>query len=100
MNDPLKGRFYPQQLRTAPNASDPNFIFEIESVLKQRKVRGALQYFVKFLYYPPKFNKWIPAENITIDNSSPGKCYKTFTSPCCLKRKLIFLQDISLPNKY
>jgi len=51
-NSPVHQQFYRQQLRIA---SDPSLIhFEIEKVLKTRKVRGKKQLFVKYLHYPGK----------------------------------------------
>lgn len=48
----VKGQFYEKQLRLAPNADDPDFIFEIETVEKKKKVKGVEHLFVKYLYYP------------------------------------------------
>jgi hypothetical protein len=50
----IKGNFYAKQLRLAPNGDDPDFVFEVEAILKKRKVRGVEQILVKYLYYPGK----------------------------------------------
>ena len=50
----VKGNFYAKQLRLAPNGDDPDFTFEVEKVIKRRKVRGVDEIFVKYLYYPGK----------------------------------------------
>ena len=50
----VKGHFYAKQLRLAPNADDPEFVFEVETVIKKRKVRGVEEILVKYLYYPGK----------------------------------------------
>jgi hypothetical protein len=48
----VKGNFYVKQLRLAPNGDDPDFVFEVETVLKRRRVRGVEEILVKYLYYP------------------------------------------------
>ena len=50
----IKGNFYAKQLRLAPNGDDPDFVFEVEAILKKRKVRGVEEILVKYLYYPGK----------------------------------------------
>ena len=54
LGDEVKGNFYAKQLRLAPNGDDPDFTFEVEKVLKKRKVRGVEEILVKYLYYPGK----------------------------------------------
>lgn len=68
MGADLKGQVYGAQLRIAPNGDDPDFVFEIEKVLKTKKVKGKDFVLVKYLYYPDKFNQWIPKTNIVINN--------------------------------
>ena len=52
MNTEVKGKFYEKQLRLAPNATDEDFIFEIEKVEKRKIVKKKEFLFVKYLYYP------------------------------------------------
>jgi hypothetical protein len=62
--DPVPGFYYSAQLEKAP---DPNYkqdFFEVEKILAKKTVKKAKFYFVKFLYYPSKFNQWIPAKNL------------------------------------
>ena len=33
-------------------------------ILKERKIKGKKEYFVKYLYYPKKFCQWVPEENL------------------------------------
>ena len=33
----VKGNFYAKQLRLAPNGDDPDFVFEVEKVIKKEK---------------------------------------------------------------
>jgi hypothetical protein len=52
MSTVVKGRFYSQQLRIAPDPTDKDFVFEIEAVEKKKTVKGELYVYVKYLYYP------------------------------------------------
>ena len=56
-NDSIKGTFYESELQKV--SVDPNKSFQIESILKTRKRRGVKEYFVKWMYYPKKFNSWV-----------------------------------------
>jgi len=56
----LIGGFYAHEL-TPVNSN----IFKVEKVIKQRKVRGQLQYFVKWKGYDNTHNSWIEAADIT-----------------------------------
>ncbi len=69
----IKGNFYAKQLRLAPNGDDPDFVFEVEAILKTRKVRGVEQILVKYLYYPGK--------NITFETLLSKSDYVTFFHP-------------------
>jgi hypothetical protein len=63
LNDNLPGFYYGEQLEKAP---DPNYkvdFFEVEKILAKKTVNKKKMYFVKFLYYPSKFNQWIPETN-------------------------------------
>ena len=56
--DPITGTFYQQELEKV--LVDPDKTFQIEKVLKTRKRKGhKKEYFVKWLYYPKKFNSWV-----------------------------------------
>jgi hypothetical protein len=57
-SEPIKGRFYNEELQLAKKPTENDY-FQIEKVIKTRKVKGKKQYFVKWLGYPPKFNSWI-----------------------------------------
>jgi len=65
---PVAGKFYYKQLLKSPPPAETEYFF-IEKILKSRKVKGKTQYLVKYLYYPQKFNKWIPAENLVTSDS-------------------------------
>lgn len=62
MNDLVKGYFYEEQLLKSP-IPKPNDLFEVEKVLNTKTVRGKKYFLVKYLYYPNKFNQYIPEEN-------------------------------------
>jgi len=36
-----------------------NDLFIIEKVIKTRKIKGVLNYFVKFKNFPRSYNKWV-----------------------------------------
>lgn len=62
MKDNVPGFFYKEQLvKTVPVKN--GHLFEVEEVLKTKTVKKKKWYFVKFLFYPSKFNLWIPEEN-------------------------------------
>ena len=52
-------------LLPAEKPSDNN-LFEIEKIVTQRynKKIKKKEYLVKWMYYPPKFNQWILAEDL------------------------------------
>lgn len=63
MKDKIPGHFYKEQLTKAPKPNYQKDFFFIEKVLGEKKVRGKIYYLVKYLYYPAKFNEYVPAEN-------------------------------------
>lgn len=43
---------------------DPaHVVYEIEHVIRSEKRKNKTWHYVKFLFYPEKFNEWIPDEN-------------------------------------
>lgn len=65
MGEPLKGFFYREQLTKVSKTFNPEtHLFEVEKVLRKKQNKGKTYYFVKFAFYPSKFNLWLPAENI------------------------------------
>jgi hypothetical protein len=65
MKDPVAGRFYLEQLVKSPKPDYQTDFFAVEKILKTKKYRGKTYYLVKYLYYPDKFNQYIPQENLT-----------------------------------
>lgn len=57
----LQGVFYEQELQKVQKEDD---IYHVEQILKKRKVRRKVEYFVKWRGYPDKFNSWIPASAV------------------------------------
>ena len=51
------GFFYEQELQQVFLDGDP--FFKIEKIIKKRKKRGRLEYFVKFKNWPKKYNTWV-----------------------------------------
>jgi len=62
--DPLKGTFYAQELQRVRINTDT--IYSIDTIVKTRRKKGKIQYFVKWVGFPEKFNSWINKENVTV----------------------------------
>lgn len=58
MNDSVPGYYYESQLTKSPPPA-PSDYFQIEKVLKEKTVKGKKFYFVKYLFYGPKFSQWV-----------------------------------------
>lgn len=65
MKDNLAGHFYKEQLTKTTLPKDDH-LFEVEEVLKTKTVKKKKWFLCKFLFYPSKFNLWIPQENLEI----------------------------------
>jgi hypothetical protein len=65
MKDDLPGFFYAEQL-TKASYSMGDHLFEVEEVLKTKVVKKKKWLLCKFMFYPAKFNQWIPEENIEV----------------------------------
>ena len=57
----LKGTFYEKELQ---NVIKPDDVYEVEKILKKRGRGRNVQYLVKWLGYPNKFNSWVSASEI------------------------------------
>jgi hypothetical protein len=51
----VEGKFYEPELQRVIKIDDT---YKVETVLKTRKRAGRLEYYVKWLGYPAKFNSW------------------------------------------
>ena len=68
MKDKVQGHYYFEQLTKAPAPNYKTDFFLVEKILGSKTVRGKKFYLVKFLYYPSKFNPYIPEENLKFGN--------------------------------
>ena len=57
--DSIKGRFYEPEIQKVIKRDDEQF--DVEKILKTRKRAGKIEYYVKWLGYPSKFNSWTDA---------------------------------------
>ena len=57
----LKGTFSEKELQKVIKSND---VYEVEKILKKRGRGNNVQYLVKWLGYPSKFNSWVPASEI------------------------------------
>jgi len=62
MKDKVPGQFYKEQLTKSPAPKSSDYFF-VEKVLGSKKIKGKLHYLVKYLYYPDKFNQYVPKSN-------------------------------------
>ncbi|XP_028397219.1 uncharacterized protein LOC114521028 [Dendronephthya gigantea] len=60
-DEELDGTFYDKELQKVVKRDD---VYEVEKILKKRGRGDNIQYFVKWLGYPNKFNSWVPASEI------------------------------------
>ena len=59
----LKGTFYNKELQKVIKSDD---VYEVEKMLKKRSRGRNVQYLVKWLGYPNKFNSWVAASEINL----------------------------------
>ena len=57
----LDGTFYEAELQKVIKEDD---VYRVENVLRKRKRKGAVEYFVKWKGYPDKFNSWVAEKDI------------------------------------
>ena len=57
--DSIKGRFYEPEIQKVIKRDDEQF--DVEKILKTRKRAGKIEYYVKWLGCPSKFNSWTDA---------------------------------------
>ena len=51
----IKGKFYAEELQVVKE----NDVFKVEKVIKTRRRHGKVEYLVRWLGYPPKFDSWV-----------------------------------------
>ncbi len=64
MKEKVPGRFYREQIVKSEAPDYKNEFFEIERVIKEKKVKNKKFYLVKFLYYPNKFNMYVSEDDM------------------------------------
>ena len=62
LKDKVPGQFYKEQLTKSPPPKPSDYFF-VEKILGKKKIRGVQHYLVKYLFYPNKFNQYVPASN-------------------------------------
>ena len=62
MNDSVPGQFYKQQLTKSPAPKNSDYFF-VEKILGKKRIGGIQHFLVKYLYYPNKFNQYVPVSN-------------------------------------
>lgn len=67
-NDPLSEPVYGYQLRKAKKLEEIEFL--IDRVLDTRVRKGIHESYVKYLFYPDKFNAWIPTSSMRAGKNS------------------------------
>ena len=55
-DEEIQGKFYAQELQRVSKRDD---VFRIEKVIRTRRKLGKIQYLVRWLGYPPKFDSWV-----------------------------------------
>ena len=58
----LEVTFYETELQKIIKNGD---VYRVEKILRKRKRRGVVEYFVKWKGYPDKLNIWVPESNIS-----------------------------------
>jgi hypothetical protein len=54
-DEPIRGKFYTEELQKVKKDD----VFKIEKVIKTRNRNGKIEYLVRWLGYPPKFDSWV-----------------------------------------
>ena len=57
----LDGTFYEAELQKVIKEND---VYRVEKILRKRKRKGVVEYFVKWKGYPDKFNSWVAEKDI------------------------------------
>ena len=55
-DEAIKGKFYESEIQKV--VKDVKDYFDVEKILKTRRRGGRIEYLVKWLGYPSKFNSW------------------------------------------
>ena len=61
--DEISGSFYKDELQKI--TADPTGVYKIEKVLRHRKYKGKKQFLVRWLFWPPKYDTWVDASELS-----------------------------------
>ena len=64
----IQGVFYQENLQKVSKNDD---ILYVETILKERVVRGKKEAYIKWLGYPDKYNSWEPVSNFVKSFEEP-----------------------------
>ena len=59
-DEEIEGSFYLPEIQRVDVPPD----YEIEEILEQKRVRGRMKYFVKWLGYPASMNSWVDQDDV------------------------------------
>ena len=59
LDAPIPGYYYATQLTRTEKGPEPETFFRVEKILRTKWEKGKKKFLVKFLHYPPKFNRWL-----------------------------------------
>ena len=68
MGSAILGQFYAANLHLAPQKSLSEF-FEVEKILKSKKIDNEKFVFVKYQFYPKKFNQWVKFSDLKVNDT-------------------------------
>lgn len=66
LKDPVQGHYYKEELVKCDAPNYEKDVFFIEKILHKKTVKKQTYFLVKYLFYPNKFNEWIPEENLIV----------------------------------
>ena len=67
--DKFGGFFYSWQLTKTEKPDYKKNFFLVEKILDEKMLKGVKYLKIKYLYYPSKFNEWVPSYNIKTSSS-------------------------------
>jgi len=66
----IKGLFYEEEL--SEYNTDDDTLYQVEKILKKKKIKGKTFAFIKWKGYPDEFNSWEPLEEVQREVSIPN----------------------------
>ena len=62
LGESIKGKFYESEMQKV--MFDPDAQFDIDKIIRKRKINGNHQFLVSWIGWPPKFTSWIDSKDI------------------------------------